>query len=259
MPWPRLSLTCLKSSRSRKSTDERLGGPVPAAQRVGQPVAEQLPVGQPGERVVERLVAQLLLERVPVGDVADGEHPGAARGRRPSGCSGCPRGPARGRRRAGCAASPAARPPGAGEHPHEHRYVAGDQQVDEAPADAGPRGRGRARTWRRRADEGRGGVGLEDGDQVGAVLHERQQPPLAGVEGLLLGEPRAAARGAAGPACGTRRPSRSRPAPAGRRGSAPRAGRPRRAGRRCRRPPAASCAAAPDGGRWRRALPPRRG
>ena len=37
-------------------------------------------------------------------------------------------------------------------------------------------------------DEGGGRVGLEDGDEVGAVLDQGEQPALAGVEDLLLGE-----------------------------------------------------------------------
>ena len=67
--WPRLSLTVLKSSRSRKSTAS--GGRAPrCADRVLQAVEEQRSVGKPGERVVERLVAQLVLERLAARDVA---------------------------------------------------------------------------------------------------------------------------------------------------------------------------------------------
>jgi len=43
-------------------------------QGVGEPVVEQGPVRQPGQRVVERLVGQLLLECFAVADVAAVEH-----------------------------------------------------------------------------------------------------------------------------------------------------------------------------------------
>ena len=42
---------------------DRRVGPADAGQRVLDPVEEQRPVRQPGERVVERLVAQLVLQR----------------------------------------------------------------------------------------------------------------------------------------------------------------------------------------------------
>ena len=45
-----------------------------AGHRVAEPVAEQGSVGQAGQRVVERLVGQLLLELVPLGDVVTGDH-----------------------------------------------------------------------------------------------------------------------------------------------------------------------------------------
>ncbi len=49
-------------------------GAADPGQRVLDPVEEQRPVGQSGEGVVEGLVAQLVLEGPPPGDVADGEH-----------------------------------------------------------------------------------------------------------------------------------------------------------------------------------------
>ena len=78
--WPRLSLTFLKSSRSRNSTV--IGRPCAArqGQRVAHPVAEQRPVGQPGQRVVEGLVGELLLQPLPLAHVAGVEHD-AAHGR----------------------------------------------------------------------------------------------------------------------------------------------------------------------------------
>ena len=71
--WPSESLTVLKSSRSTNST--AIAPPRPrGGQRAPHAVLEQRAVGQPGERVVERAAAQLLLERDPVGDVAGEQH-----------------------------------------------------------------------------------------------------------------------------------------------------------------------------------------
>ena len=53
--------------------DRRVGA-ADAGQGVLDAVEEQRPVRQAGERVVERLVAQLVLERAATGDVADREH-----------------------------------------------------------------------------------------------------------------------------------------------------------------------------------------
>ena len=67
--WPRLSLTTLKRSRSRNSTASGIPSrgfwpaPAPAGRGKG-------PVGQAGERVVERLGYELQLERLALGDVA---------------------------------------------------------------------------------------------------------------------------------------------------------------------------------------------
>ena len=72
--WPRLSFTFLKSSRSRKRTVTGVPAPLGQRQRVAHPVAEQRPVGQPGERIVERLVGQLLLQPPPLAHVAGVEH-----------------------------------------------------------------------------------------------------------------------------------------------------------------------------------------
>ena len=44
-----------------------------ALERLAQPVLEQRPVGQVGQRVVQRLVGELLLEALPVADVAGDE------------------------------------------------------------------------------------------------------------------------------------------------------------------------------------------
>ena len=66
-------MTSLKSSRSRKSTASgglRPGGP---GQGVVEAVAEQGPVGQPAQRVVEGLVLELLLQALPLAHVPQGE------------------------------------------------------------------------------------------------------------------------------------------------------------------------------------------
>ena len=67
--WPSESLTTLKSSRSRNS--RATFGPPPAPAREGplDVVAEQDPVGQPGQRVVEGVVEELRLEALLVGRV----------------------------------------------------------------------------------------------------------------------------------------------------------------------------------------------
>ena len=70
--WPRASLAALKSSRSTNRTPTSASGARPA-QRVLDAVVEQRAVGQSGERVVEGAVAQLLLERLALFDVAGGD------------------------------------------------------------------------------------------------------------------------------------------------------------------------------------------
>ena len=52
----------------------RRAAPLRQRQRVAHPVAEQRPVGEPGERVVERLVDELLLQPPPLAHVAGVEH-----------------------------------------------------------------------------------------------------------------------------------------------------------------------------------------
>ena len=75
--WPRLSLTLLKSSRSRKSTVIGLPLPLGQRERVAHPVAEERAVGEAGERIVERLVGELLLQPLPLAHVAGVEHDAA--------------------------------------------------------------------------------------------------------------------------------------------------------------------------------------
>ena len=152
------------------------------AQRVHQPVPEQLAVGQPGQRVVERLVGELLLEPLPVGDVAQRQHQ-AAHGRVGEQVV---EGPLEGE-------VPPVRVP----QPHQHGVLAlaGGQRADEprhvgrleelGEAATGQPGRLHPEDSRGgRAHERRGGVGLEHRDEVGAVVHQRHQPSLTGVDDL---------------------------------------------------------------------------
>ena len=73
-PWPEAVVDELEVVEvdERDRRDRRVGA-ADAGQGVLDPVEEQGPVRQPGERVVERLVAQLVLERAATGDVADRE------------------------------------------------------------------------------------------------------------------------------------------------------------------------------------------
>ncbi len=73
-----------------------LGG---QGERVLQPVAEQHPVGQPGQAVVERLVGQVVLQPPPLGDVPDGQHQRRRRSGRRAGPGPRTRPAAAGRRR----------------------------------------------------------------------------------------------------------------------------------------------------------------
>ena len=57
-PWPSVSLTTLKPSRSRNSTATAGAAPRAGAGR-RQPVAEQRAVGQAGQRVVQRARIEL--------------------------------------------------------------------------------------------------------------------------------------------------------------------------------------------------------
>ena len=67
--WPNESLTTLNRSRSRKSRADGLGHPLAPGQDARQLVEQQRPVGQAGERIVQRLVGQLGLGALERGDV----------------------------------------------------------------------------------------------------------------------------------------------------------------------------------------------
>ena len=60
--WPSVSLTFLKSSRSRNITATSRRSRRASAMRVLDAIAEQVPIGQPGQRIVKRLLPQLLFE-----------------------------------------------------------------------------------------------------------------------------------------------------------------------------------------------------
>ena len=130
--WPSVSLTTLKSSRSMKSTPTR---PVVASRGAGHrlldPVGEQHPVGQAGERVVERPVRQLPLQPPLLGDVAQGEDEPARRSGRRAG---------RGRRPRPARRLPSAR--STDQSSVSLRVGAGRGSSCSAPATGGPRRRG---------------------------------------------------------------------------------------------------------------------
>ena len=137
---PEVSLTTLKSSRSSMSTTSRPTAAAEPGQGVLRAVAEQHPVGQSGERVVERLVGQLGLEPAPLGDVAHRKHHAGRRSGRPAGCSPPPR--RSGGRRPGAAAAspapagcvPAAPRPGTAPRRARRRRARGRPAASGAPA-----------------------------------------------------------------------------------------------------------------------------
>ena len=79
--WPRLSLTILKRSRSRKRTAvSRSGSRRERSIDCAQAVHEQRPVGEAGQLVVQGVVEELLLGVLAVGDVVRVEHDAGDRG-----------------------------------------------------------------------------------------------------------------------------------------------------------------------------------
>ena len=71
LSWPRLSLTTLKRSTSMNTTANRPPRAARAGERVLEAVAEQRAVGQPGQRVVQRLVGERVGGRLLGADVLD--------------------------------------------------------------------------------------------------------------------------------------------------------------------------------------------
>ena len=75
--WPKLSLICLKPSRSTSSKASGSRERARARERMVEPVAEERAVGKPGQAVVEGLARELLLEHHALADVARVEHDAA--------------------------------------------------------------------------------------------------------------------------------------------------------------------------------------
>ena len=69
-PWPSVSLTFLNPSRSI-STADGARRPVAGVHHLGQPPQEQRPVRQAGQRVVKRLVTELVLQGPPLGHLGE--------------------------------------------------------------------------------------------------------------------------------------------------------------------------------------------
>ena len=68
--WPRLSLMCLKRSRSRNSSANDVPSRCAIDERELDAIGQQPPVGQPGQRVGVRELLDALVRGEPVGDVA---------------------------------------------------------------------------------------------------------------------------------------------------------------------------------------------
>ena len=146
--WPRESLMFLKLSRSRNMTATEALAALRQRERVLHPVAEQVAVGEQRQRIVEGELAQLLLERLALADVAEVERQALHRRILRSGC--CRRSRSRsGGCRARCAAPPdrrcrrAPRPPRRGSArsslpvlpaPQVRQVLAGDAPRASVPA-----------------------------------------------------------------------------------------------------------------------------
>ena len=153
----------------------------PAQQRVLEAVGKPRAIGELGQRVVQRLVAQLFFERLALGDVADVQHEAADRGIialvRPHELQVAPAAV----RVADAALALhrlAALRHDVVQRGDEARLVVAVHAVDQLQADD--------RVWIEAEDSGDrralvadGRVRLDHGDQVGAVLHERAEPLLA--------------------------------------------------------------------------------
>jgi len=162
-----------------------------AGQRLLEPVAEQGPVGEPGEGVVQGLVAELVFELLAVGDVAAVEHDALDRGLAElagqqrlhvaPGAVGTAQPPLgrQGHARAGL---------GRRQHRRQLLVVVGVQQGCQAAANQ-TLGLPAQQTLGAGAGVGDGGVRADDQDQVRAVLDQRAEVALpAGQLGGALGQ-----------------------------------------------------------------------
>ena len=178
---PEPSLTALKSSRSTNSTATGVGAAVGAGQRVVEPVGEQRAVGQAGQRVVEGVVLQLGLELLLRGDVAGGDDDGADVGvaeqvgvdalHVPPAAVAVPQPQVRGR----AGPSPG---DGLGTGGEQGQPVLGMGEVGELRADQLVLRVAEEPGDRRRLIADRE-VGVDQGDQVGGVVHQRLEARLA--------------------------------------------------------------------------------
>ena len=163
-----------------------LAAPGPTLHRVLEPVGEQATVGEPGEGVVERVMGQLLLHLQARRHIASGqdesvhtvvaEQVGERSFEEDGGAVAVPG--LHGHRRV---ALP-------GESGDEGRYLlrlhdlvdpTPAEQVRRVPAQDGLRGGG---------DEADARVGVEHGDHVAGVVHQRGEAPLTRRPGLVLGD-----------------------------------------------------------------------
>ena len=216
--WPSESLIVLKSSMSMNSTAIGLPVALLSLDGVQHAVAEQRAVREVGDRVVERLVLQLLLELLALRDVTGVEddplHVRVVQQARAEGLGGqvraVPMLQAELQER-GVALAVADRRQ---ERQHTRLVVLVDQ-VDE-PRALELLGFGAEQARRGRARVADHGGRLDDRHDVGGVLDERREPRLALAEQQVLGERRALERerdlrGERPEAVGDRRPASPRP------------------------------------------------
>ena len=126
--WPQVSLTTLNWSRSMYRRQCRSSAPRSLRSAVCKMVVEGLPVEQPGERVVGRLVSELEGEQPLVGDVLKDDHeadgpPVASSGSAPP--SARPRTAGRRSAPASCAAPPLPARAADERRPDVHRHLRG--------------------------------------------------------------------------------------------------------------------------------------
>jgi hypothetical protein len=159
--------------------------------RVAQAVGEQGAVGEPGERIVERAVEELLLEALALADVAQRQHDarhlrigqqvgGHRLHRQPA--------PAVGRDPQLAGPGHPGLERGMGEEDAHPRRVVGMDDVAERLVRQGLE-IVRQQALRRRRDVGDAAVLVDHGDQVRSVLHQRAEARLAAARGGARLEP----------------------------------------------------------------------